>query len=398
MSEARYPHNTQLRVALDAHMVGEQETGNETYVLNLICGLAATDTETPYVLYSPHPDALRVCGQLPANFTICRVRPAQDALRIAFGMPARVAHDRMDVLHVTYVAPPIVSSAVVATVHDVSYLVYPQAFSRRDRLILGTQVPRTLRRAEAVITVSQHARREICGRYGTPEDKVHVVYQAISPVFRRLDEPSSERIRAQYRIGGPYVLAVGNLQPRKNLPRLIRAYAKLRRAGIYSGQLALVGKSAWRESDIYNEMRRLGLEQQIVLTGYVNEDDLVALYAGADLFVYPSLYEGFGLPPLEAMACGCPVVASNTSSLPEVVGDAALTADPTSDETLAAAMARLIHDTELRRNLVYRGLAHAKRFSREAFAGEVRAIYDRAAEIYFRRTQRSAPLTARVRS
>jgi len=373
------------RIAIDAHMVGEQETGNETYIINLIRGLAAIDVNTRYLLYSPHPDALAVCGPLAPNFAIRRVWPAPSLLRIPLGLPARAIADRVDLLHVTYIAPPIMPTAVVATVHDISYVLYPETFSPRDRLILGTLVPQTLRRAEAIITVSESSRRDIARYYGVPEAKIAVVYQPVSGAFRRVGHDTVAAACARYGIVGPYILAVGNLQPRKNLPRLIHAYAKLRHSGDYTGRLVLVGKSKWRESTIYQEVRALGLERDVVFTGYLPEEDIVALYNGADVFVYPSIYEGYGLPPLEAMACGCPVITGDRSSLPEVVGDAGIMVDPTSDDAIAAAIMRITSDDELRRALVARGRTRAARFTGRAAAQATVDVYQRAIALHRQR-------------
>ena len=367
-----------VRVAIDAHMVGRQETGNETYILNLIHGLTHLESATTYLLYTPDPMALGVCGQLPSNFAIRHVWPGRDALRIPLALPAQVIRDDVDVLHVTYIAPPIVSAAVVATVHDVSYLELPEAFSLRDRLVLGLLVPRTLRRADAIITISEHTRQAITHHYGTPEDKIVVVYQSVSPAFRPLAAVTACHVAERYGLTGPYILAVGNLQPRKNVPRLLRAFAMLRRTSEYTGHLALVGKDAGQESQISAEARRLGLRQEVIFTGYVPQDDLVALYSCADVFVYPSLYEGFGLPPLEAMACGSPVIASDTSALPEVAGDGALLVDPTSEEALAGAISLVLGDIELRRDLVARGYVRAARFTATAFAQAVQTDHERA--------------------
>jgi glycosyltransferase involved in cell wall biosynthesis len=369
-----------LRVAIDAHMVGERETGNETYIVNLVRGLAALDTRTRYLLYSPHPESLDVCGPLGANFARQRVRPGLAPLRIPFGLPAQALADAVDVLHVTYVAPPVVSAAVVATVHDISYALYPETFSARDRLLLGSLVPLTLRRAAALLTVSQHSRADIVRHYGIAPEKIHVVYQSISPTYRPLAPARVSAALARLGIAGRYLLAVGNLQPRKNLPRLIRAYASLRQSGVYTGRLVLAGRSRFRESAIFQEIRAQGLEREIVLTGYVPEEDVAALYNGADAFVYPSLYEGFGLPPLEAMACGCPVIASDTSALPEVVGDAGLLVNPTSEEALAHAIARVAGDAELRRTLVAAGEDRVRHFPADAAARTTLDVYQRVAE------------------
>jgi glycosyltransferase involved in cell wall biosynthesis len=363
-------------------MVGEQETGNETYMVNLIRGLASVDHHTSYLLYSPYPDALRMCGSLPANFATRRIWPAPSPLRIPLGLPARVIADAVDILHVTYVAPPVTFARVVATVHDISYLLYPHTFSLRDKVILGTLVPVTLARAKMIITVSESSRQDIVRHYGTTAEKIAVVYQSISAAFHRLSDTTRiAAARARFAIDRPYILAVGNLQPRKNLPRLIQAYARLRQTGTYHGRLVLVGRSKWRESKVYQAIRALGLADEVILTGYILEDELVALYNGADAFVYPSLYEGFGLPPLEAMACGCPVVTGNTSSLPEVVGDAGIMVAPTSVDALAAAIAQITRDLNLRDVLVERGQRRAALFTAEAAARATFQVYRRALSI-----------------
>lgn len=369
-----------LRVALDVHMVGERESGNETYVLNLIEGLKQLGAKTSYLLYSPDPAALDVCGTLPRTFAIRRVWPGPSPLRIPLGLPVRVLRDRADVLHVNYIAPPIVSAAVVTTVHDISYVRYPEAFSPRDRWILRTLVPRTMRQAAMVITVSEHARREIASYYGTPEDRIVAIYPSVATLFRPLQPEDVAAVRTRYGLSDPYVLAVGDLQPRKNLARLIRAYAALRARGAYTGRLVLVGKDKFQGSQVSDLVRRLGLQGQVVLTGYVPREDLVGLYGGADVFAYPSLYEGFGSPTVEAMACGCPLVTSSVASLPEVVGDAGLTVDPTDEAALATAIERVVCDGDLRRELIGRGRARVKRYSAQAFAAATQAVYERAAQ------------------
>ncbi|HEY7341815.1 MAG TPA: glycosyltransferase family 1 protein [Ktedonobacterales bacterium] len=365
-------------------MVGERETGNETYVINLIRGLASLGDLVPttqYLLYSTDPQRLDACGPLPPSFARRRVAPETSALRITMGMPVRALADRVDVLHVTYIAPPVVSAAVVATVHDISYELYPEMFSARDRTILKTLVPRTIRRAQNVITVSESSRRDIANFYKVDPAKITVIYQSIASSYRVLqDRAVVESVLARHGINGRYLLAVGNLQPRKNLPRLVRAFAQSKRTGAYDGRLVLVGKSMWRESQIFQEIRQHGLENEIIVTGYIPEDDVVALYNGADAFVYPSIYEGFGLPPLEAMACGCPVITGNTSSLPEVIGSAGIMVDPTSEEELARAIVAMTSDAHVRDDYIRLGLERVQHFSATAAARDTLEVYYDAAD------------------
>ena len=373
-----------MKVAIDAHMVGEQETGNETYTLNLARALSALPAEargdSEILLYTPYPERLRSRLTPEATVTIRRIRPAAASLRIPIGMPLAAACDRLNLLHVTYIAPPLGACSHVVSVHDISYEFYPAYFSPRDRLMLRALVPFSLRRAARVITISEYSRREIITRYQLPPERVSVTYLAAAEDYRPVRERSTlAALRARYGLAEHYVLALGNLQPRKNLARLVDAYVELRRAGQLAGvQLVLAGKAQWRESELFTAVRQSGLEGDILFPGYVADADLPALYSGALAFVYPSLYEGFGLPPLEAMACGTPVICSNAASLPEVVGAAALTVDPSCVEELAAALVAVADQPALRAELREKGLRRAAGFSWRRCAEETLAVYREA--------------------
>ena len=362
-------------------MVGAHETGNETYILNLVRALLALPwaerAGIDYLLYATHPGRLRARLDPDPPAEIRRVRPESSLLRIPFGLPWRSARDRADLLHVTYVAPPLSTCPHVVTVHDISYEFYPEHFPPRVRWMLKTLVPLTLRRAARVITVSEHARREIANRYRIAPERIAVTYEAADPRYRPVtDREQLERVRSRYGLWGRYVLALGNLQPRKNLARLVSAYVDLRRSGQLQGvQLVLAGKAQWRESELYEDVRGSGFADDILFPGYIEDADLPALYSGALVFVYPSIYEGFGLPPLEAMACGTPVICSNAASLPEVVGDAALTVPPTDTSALAQTLWKVAGDPGLRAELVERGLRRAGRFSWQACAEETLQVY-----------------------
>jgi glycosyltransferase involved in cell wall biosynthesis len=238
-------------------------------------------------------------------------------------------------------------------------------------------VPFSLRHAARVIAISEHSRQEIMRRYRLPANRVAVTYLAAAEQFRPVtDRAALARVRARYGLAECYVLALGNLQPRKNLVRLVDAYVQLRGQGHCADvQLVLGGQAQWRESELYVRVRQSGFTSSICFPGYVDDADLPALYSGALAFVYPSLYEGFGLPPLEAMACGTPVICSNAASLPEVVGDAALTCDPRDTESLAAALAQMIAQAALREELRARGLRRAAQFSWRRCAEETLAVY-----------------------
>jgi glycosyltransferase involved in cell wall biosynthesis len=356
-------------------MVGTGETGNETYIRGLVRGLRAVDDRNAYLLYTTDP-ALLPESLLDDRFRARRVSPAGNIPRLGYAMPRAAAQDRLDLLHVTYTLPPFLRCTSVVTVHDIAYALFPHTFSPRDRLLLSIAVPLSMRRAQRVITVSDAARRDILRHYRVAAEKVVAIPNAVEDHFRPApDQDAWARVRARYGLPDRYILAVGNLQPRKNLRRLIEAFAALRAASRIDQRLVLVGKGLWRESDVFGAIKAHGLEEEVIATGYVPDADLPVLYRAADVFVYPSLYEGFGLPPLEAMACGTPVITSNDSSLPEVVGDAALLIEPTDVGDLATALARLLGDAALRGRLVAAGLARAARFSWEETARRTLAVY-----------------------
>jgi glycosyltransferase involved in cell wall biosynthesis len=375
-----------MKVAIDAHMVGERETGNETYTLNLVRALLALPDEVThplsFSLYTTHPARLHAQLSPADHARVRQIRPAAASLRIPFGMPAATRRDGIDLLHVTYVAPPLGSCPFVVTVHDISYTRYPQFFSPRDRWMLSTLVPLTMRRAARIITVSNHARQEIIDRYGIAPARVAVTYEAAAAQFTGVHDPVQlAGVRARYGVpaAGRYLLALGNLQPRKNMRRLVEAFARLRsQAETTDVQLVIAGKALWRESEVYAAVERLQLTDRVHFVGYVADEDLPALYSGALAFVYPSLYEGFGLPPLEAMACGTPVVCTNVASLPEVVGNAARLITPTDVEDLAQALHAVATDDGLRAALIAQGQHRVAQFSWQRCAAETLAVYREA--------------------
>jgi glycosyltransferase involved in cell wall biosynthesis len=363
-----------MHILIDAHMVGEQESGNERYILNLITALVALAPPADFTVAASHPDLL---GKILTGHKGWRVVPVSAPAwrRLGFELPALVRRERVDLLHVTYAAPMWPGCRVLTTVHDVSYRSHPEWFSVRDRLVLRAGVGLTLAAGAGVITISEHSRMEISQYYGVPKSRIPVTLLAGDP---GLSQPSGEGTAAELaRLGirSPYILAVGNLQPRKNLSGLIRAVGELKRKTPGSFQLVIAGKAKWRESDLFSEIRQLGLESDVCFLGYVSDETLTGLYRQATVFAYPSLYEGFGLPLLEAMACGVPVVTTRSTSIPEVVGEAALMVEATDTAALADAIGRVLADESLRAALREKGLKQAARFSWERTARETWNIY-----------------------
>ncbi|MDT7808370.1 MAG: hypothetical protein QOJ70_2183 [Acidobacteriota bacterium] len=354
-----------MHIAIDAHSVGTGLAGNETYAANLVEALAEIDGENEYTIYVTRAEAAeRFEGRWP-NVRVQRTLPHTPLVRIPLTLSAELRRRPVDLLHVQYTAPPFAPCPVVATIHDLSFEHLPETFKLRSRVQLKLTVRATARRAAHCIAPSEFTRRDLVETYGLDPERVTTIPLAASTRFRPVeDEGEVERVRRLYGIEGEYVLAVGSIQPRKNLARLVRAYSSLRgeRGRSNLPQLVLVGKKAWLYGETLRAVEDEGLVGSVVLTGYVSEGDLPALYTGALCFAYPSYFEGFGLPPLEAMSCGAPVLTGNLTSLPEVVGDAGLMVDPFDTEALAHALARLIDDDALRADLRERGLRRARDF------------------------------------
>jgi glycosyltransferase involved in cell wall biosynthesis len=366
------------RILIDAHMVGENEAGNETYIVNLIRGLQTLHDDAQYLIATAHPGALQKKISLGGRFQPVSVS-ASPYRRLLFDLPSALRRHKADLLHITYMAPPWPGFRYVASIHDVIFKIHPEWFSRRDRIVLGAGISRSVRQARAILTLSEHSRRDIHAIYGAPLDRIHAIPLAPDSIFFAPPNPADvEQTRRARGISDPYILAVGSLQPRKNLVRLVRAFASAKKARPSPHKLVLVGKPAWPKSELEAAIRASGMESEIVFTGYVSDAELVRLYYGAAFFVYPSLYEGFGLPIVEAMACGIPVITSKTSCMPEIAADAAILIDPWSESDIASAIDKLRFDVNLRRSLAERGRQRARQFSWEKTAAATRNVYELA--------------------
>jgi glycosyltransferase involved in cell wall biosynthesis len=372
-----------LHIAIDAHSIGTRLAGNESYITNLIEALAELDTINRYTLYVTKREAVERFQNRWPHVSVRMTRPHTPLVRIPLTLSTELRRRPVDLLHVQYTSPPFSPCPVVATIHDLSFEHLPQTFNRRSRIQLRLTVRRTARSASHIIVPSEHTRRDIIETYNIGSERVSVTPLAAPESFAPVeDEREVRRVRELYKIRGDYILTVGSIQPRKNLARLISTYAALRRARPHANlpQLVLVGKRAWLYGETLSAIEEFGIRDLTILAGYVPESDLPALYTGALCFVYPSYFEGFGLPPLEAMQCGAPVIAGNETSLPEVVGDAGLLVDPFDVEALATALARMIDDSDLRARLRHKGLERAKHFSWRETARLTLQAYERAVE------------------
>jgi glycosyltransferase involved in cell wall biosynthesis len=362
-----------MNILIDAHMVGEHETGNETYIANLLKGLRSIDHPHRIVVAAAHDEPLFEELRADARFAIIPVSAAP-VRRLLWDLPRAVRQNRIDLLHATYMAPPLCACPVVLSVHDVSFASHPEWFSGRDLAVLRLGVRSSIRRAVRVITISNHAKEEIIRFFRIPPERIVVTYLAADPFFCA-DAP---RCSSDGSADKASVLIVGNLQPRKNLVRFIEAFARAHATLTPPPQLMICGKVQWQESEVYAAIESAGIESAVTFTGYVDNERLRSLYRTATVFAYPSLYEGFGLPILEAMACGAPVLTSNVASIPEVAGDAAVLMDPYDVEDMARKLIEMLGAPPLRTSLREKGANQVRQFSWERTARQTVDIYEGA--------------------
>jgi len=361
-----------MLIGVDAsRAIAARPTGTEVYSQRLIRALLESESPHRFRLYfRSHPPT----GEFPgADQRVIPFPRAWTHARLSWEM----AHRAPDALFVpAHVLPLIHPRTSLVTVHDLGYLRFPAAHPPRQRLYLDLSTRWNARVAAHVLADSQATRADLVARYGTSPDKITVAYPGRDEALAPVRDPSAiQAVKAHYGIDGRYFLYLGTLQPRKNLSRLIAAFGRLRSDAV----LVLAGQRGWLYQDLFAQVRRLGLEGRVYFPGYVPDQDKATLMSAALAFVFPSLYEGFGLPVLEAQACGCPVITSTTSSLPEVAGEAAVLVDPADVEGIAAALERAAADPALRATLIERGFSNVRRFSWGASARTVLGAIEQCA-------------------
>jgi len=372
-----------MRFSVDAHAIGCHLTGNEVYIRNLLHEFARLDQDNDLIAYISKQGAEAV---LPSRIQTRRVSE-NPYKRLGVDLPSHLRRDRPDLLHVQYTGPVFSAAPLVVSVHDVSYLEHPQYFTRFRSLQLRLTVKRTLERAARVLTPSEFSRRAILRHYRIAEEKVVVVPNAVAGQFR-LMERDVARVAIQRKFGilRPFVLTVGDLQPRKNHLGLLQAFEDMLRAEPkLQHDLVFVGKETWYSRELHRAVERSTLRDRVHFTGFVEDADLLQFYGACDLFVFPSFYEGFGLPILEAMACGRAVACSRLTAMPEVADAAGILFDPGSKTEIASAMLDILRDPELRARLERLGLQRASAFTWEKSAARTLEVYYQVAGLHRRR-------------
>jgi glycosyltransferase involved in cell wall biosynthesis len=370
-----------VRIAIDVRKFNDFGIG--TYIRNLVHHLGRIDQETEYVLLCRPQDEARIEVPSPNFRTV--VEPARPySIGEQVRIPMTLLREHIDLFHAPhYVLPPAIHCRSVVTIHDCIHLMFPQYLPGRLAYAYAKlQLWTAAHRSDRVLTVSEASKLDILRRFRVPADKITVVYNAIDE--RLALEPTDEdveRVAVRYQLKDPFALYVGNIKPHKNLERLIEAFHQLRQESTFEAlKLVIIGDEISKYQGLRRAVHVHKLHKHVRFLGFVPLETLSALYQLASVFVFPSLYEGFGLPPLEAMYYGTPVVTSNVSSLPEVVGDAAMLVDPYSAESIADGMRRVLTDEHLRAFLRERGMARAREYSWEQSVRQIRQVYGEVME------------------
>jgi glycosyltransferase involved in cell wall biosynthesis len=366
-----------MRVAIDARKL--HDFGIGTYIRNLLRHLARIDGQTEYVLLCQERD-LGIAAELGPNFRAVLEPSPNYSLREQLHVPWVLRRERPDVFHAPhYVLPTAVRSRSVVTIHDCIHLMFPQYLPNRAAYAYARATMwSAAHRSNCILTVSEASKRDILHFFNIPADKIEVAYNAIEERFwRQPADADIARVRERYQLDHAFVLYVGNIKPHKNLVRLIEAFDGLRRLGFDDLKLLIIGDEISKLPALRRAVHGHKLHKHVRFLGYQPDETLAVLYRLAALFVFPSLYEGFGLPPVEAMASGTPVVTSNVSSLPEVTGDAAVLVDPYDVESIIDGMRRVLTDPALAAEMRRKGALRAREFSWERSVAQTRQVYQR---------------------
>ncbi|MCB0164092.1 MAG: glycosyltransferase family 4 protein [Anaerolineae bacterium] len=365
-----------MRIGIDARLVYYNPAGIGEYIVQLVNALAKLKTEDEFVLLQSRKDTKTIIEengfQRKSLWTPSHNRFEQPALGF------EISRLGLDLLHSPDFIPPFRRNCKsVITIHDLAFLLYPHFLTKESAHYYG-QIDQAWRKTDHIIAVSEATKRDSIRMLGVPEKKITVIHEAANPIYRQLPPRQvQEHLQQKYNFGHNYILFVSTIEPRKNLPGLLQAYRRLRDEYKRQELLVLAGANGWLWEEVYETVNKLHLEDHVVFLGRVSSQDLVYLYNGACMLVHPSFYEGFGLTTLEAMMCGTPVIASNTSALPEIVGDAAVLVDPHDIDGLTVSMWRLLTDKEQKQLYIHKGLKRAKKFSWEKAARRTLEIYQK---------------------
>ncbi len=373
-----------MKIGIDAHAAEKDGTGNCTYIRNLLLELKEIDKENEYIFYVTdinHPfyknfsqnEKLKI-KQLPIKTPF---------LRIPIFLAKETFKDSLDILHVQYISPPFFKGKLVVTIHDLCFLHFPESFSKFEVFRSKILIPFTAKKADKVITGSNFSKNDIISNYKINSQKIEVIPYGVSSNFKPIkNEEKIKNVLKKYNISGEYILTVGRLNPRKNLLSLVKAYNILKKNKKIPHKLVIAGKEDYNSKETIKFVKKMDCYKNIIFTGFVRDEDLPYLYNGADIFVYPSLFEGVGLPVLEAMSCGIPVITSNTTALKEIIGNAGIAINPFNIDEIAQAIFQIISDRNLKSDYIKKAFIRAKEFSWKLTAQKTLKIYKELLRYY----------------
>jgi glycosyltransferase involved in cell wall biosynthesis len=373
-----------MRIGIDATALPPQPVGAGNYIIHLVRALVALDSGDEFVIFAQQGGASLI--NIPdGNGVEWIILPDRNpGIRLIWeqiSFPKLVQRSGVDLLHsLHYTRPVWLPCKSVVTYHDMTFFLYPHLHARSKRVFFPMAIRASARQADALIAVSESTRQDAIRILGIPPQKITTAQLGVDPSFTPIsDIEQKRRIAEKYHLPKKFILYVGLVEPRKNLPKLISAYKKSVDNGI-EHKLVVVGRYGWMYEEVFRQIEALNLKDNVFLAGYISQEDLPMVYNLASLFVYPTLYEGFGLPSLEAMACGLPVISTNVSSLPEIIGDAGVLVPPDDVDSLYQAIQKVLKDEKLSEDLIQKGLEQAAKFTWERTARSTLQVYRQVKE------------------
>ena len=372
-----------MRIAIDATIIRKEITGTGFYITNLINGLIKIDNLNNYYIFGDEQYLRKYIKIDKDNFKVVHKRFKNRIIRVLweyFIFPFELKKLKIDILHSPNYITPLLKFGfkIILTIHDLTFLLFPEKYTTTKRWLFGKMIPISIKKSDKIVAVSKNTKKDILKFFSIPDDKILVTYESYPEYYNfSIDKAGAKDIFKKYGIEKNFILYVGMIEPRKNIIFLLKAFVELDKD--LELDLVIVGKKGWYFKEIEKYMKNtinLRLKNKIIFTGYIPEHELKYFYRLALMFVYPTLYEGFGLPPLQAMACGTPVITSNISSLPEVVGDAAIKINPDDLGELKNSIKWLYKNEEKRDELIKKGLENVKKFSLENAALNVLSVYN----------------------
>jgi glycosyltransferase involved in cell wall biosynthesis len=365
-----------MKMGLFVPSVGRQYGGPETYERHLVESLGFCDPSVEFHIFCFSQSAIDSFGETPSNVTFHQLRPGSRWVSLPLGLPLSLKRRGVDLYHATLIPAPVSLTPFVFTMHDVTPFTHPEFYPAAIRRRLNPSIERGLKQARSIICISEHCRQTTAEHFGVPLERMHVIHHGINPALAPAGKDDARGlVKKEYDLHDEFVFYVGKLEARKNIVRLIEAFSRMVAETDFKGDLVLAGKRYWDLDGIDEAVQKFGMENRVRELGFVPDAHLASLFSACEFFVFPSLWEGFGFPVLEAMACGAPVVTSTVSSLPEIAGDGAVLVDPHSTDAIAAGMAEMVKSSDFRDEMRQRGLKQSAEFTWERTARETLAVY-----------------------